>query len=474
MGPPFVPPGDVPAPSTPYYFMGEASALRSPVVAAQRQLGGQTDGAVPEFDYYFINQQLSSGAAPAPAASQGLDVGAVRRDFPILRERVNGHQLVWLDNAATTQKPQAVIDRLVWFYTHENSNVHRAAHELAARATDALESARAKVAGFLGAASPDNIVFVRGATEAINLVAQSWGRQNIRAGDEIVISHLEHHANIVPWQLLAAEKGAKLRVAPVDDTGQILLGAYRELVNERTRLVAIAHVSNALGTIVPIREVIDIAHAAGACVLVDGAQAVAHERVNVAALDAEFYVFSGHKVFGPTGIGALYGKPEVLEGMPPWQGGGSMISDVTFERSIYQRPPARFEAGTGNIADAIGLGAALDYLQRVGIDKVSQYEHNLLTYATEHLLSVPGLRLIGTAPEKASVLSFVLAGYTPAQVGTALNQYGIAVRAGHHCAQPILRRFGLEATVRASLAMYNTRAEVDQFVDVLRRLAADR
>jgi cysteine desulfurase/selenocysteine lyase len=282
---------------------------------------------------------------------------------------------------------------------------------------------------------------------------------------------LEHHANIVPWQQLAAEKGAKLRVVPVDDTGQILLPAYRELVNERTRLVAMAHVSNALGTIVPIKEVIEVAHAAGACVLIDGAQSVAHERVNVAALDPDFYVFSGHKVFGPTGIGALYGKAEVLEGMPPWQGGGSMIRDVTMEKSTFQAPPTRFEAGTGNIADAIGLGAALDYLQHVGLDNVARYEHHLLGYATDQLMSVPGLRLIGTAPSKASVLSFVLAGHTPEQVGQALNREGIAVRAGHHCAQPILRRFGLEATVRSSLAMYNTYAEVDRLVGALCQLA---
>jgi cysteine desulfurase/selenocysteine lyase len=457
------PPTDMPM-SSPYYFIGEA-------VAWQPAVG---DSAPTVFDsnfsnYYFINER---SRPPATIEDVGFDVEAVRRDFPILAERVNGHQLVWLDNAATTQKPQAVIDRLVWFYTHENSNIHRAAHELAARATDAFEAARAKVARFIGAPSPDNIVFVRGATEAINLVAQSWGRTNVNAGDEIVISHLEHHANIVPWQQLAAQKGATLRVVPVDDSGQILLDAYRELVNERTRLVAMAHVSNALGTIVPIAEVIRTAHAAGACVLIDGAQSVAHERVNVAALDPDFYVFSGHKVFGPTGIGALYGKAEVLERMPPWQGGGSMIRDVTFEKSTFQHPPNRFEAGTGNIADAIGLGAALDYLEHIGLEVVARYEHRLLGYATDQLLSVPGLRLIGTAPSKASVLSFVLAGHTPEQVGQALNREGIAVRAGHHCAQPILRRFGFEATVRSSLAMYNTYGEVDRLVGALCQLTA--
>jgi cysteine desulfurase / selenocysteine lyase len=450
--------------SSPYYFIGEA-------VAWQPVAGGSPPAAFDSnfSNYYFINER---SRPPAAVEDAGFDVEAVRRDFPILAERVNGHQLVWFDNAATTQKPQAVIDRLAWFYTHENSNIHRAAHELAARATDAFEAARAKVARFLGAPGPDNIVFVRGATEAINLVAQSWGRANVNAGDEIVISHLEHHANIVPWQQLVAEKGAKLRVVPVDDSGQILMDAYRELVNERTRLVAMAHVSNALGTIVPIAEVIAVAHAAGACVLIDGAQSVAHERVNVAALDPDFYVFSGHKVFGPTGIGALYGKAEVLERMPPWQGGGSMIRNVTFEKSTFQQPPARFEAGTGNIADAIGLGAALDYLEHVGLENVARYEHRLLRYATDQLLSVPGLRLIGTAPAKASVLSFVLAGHSPEEVGKALNREGIAVRAGHHCAQPILRRFGFEATVRSSLAMYNTYGEVDRLVAALFQLSA--
>jgi cysteine desulfurase/selenocysteine lyase len=426
---------------------------------------------VSDADFYFL-QPLAAG--PLTAAPVGYDVEAVRRDFPILDERVNGHRLVWLDNAATTQKPQAVIDRLAWYYAHENSNIHRAAHELAARATDAFEGARAKVAAFLGASTPDSIVFVRGATEAINLVAQSWGRQNIGEGDEIVISHLEHHANIVPWQQLVAEKGAKLRVIPVDDSGQLVLSSYRELLNERTCLVAVAHVANALGTVVPVKDVVDMAHAAGACVLIDGAQSVAHERVNVASLGADFYVFSGHKVFGPTGIGVLYGRPEVLEDMPPWQGGGNMIRDVTLERSLFQDPPGRFEAGTGNIADAIGLGAALDYLQRLGLESVAQYEHGLLRYATAQLTSIAGLRLIGTAPDKASVLSFVVAGCTPQQVGSALNQEGIAVRAGHHCAQPILRRFGLEATVRASLALYNTYGEVDLLADALRRLAASR
>ncbi len=443
------PPTETPAPSSPYYFVGEASSLQR----------------------YFVDP---GATGPPNLDHTGFNVDVVRRDFPILDERVNGHQLVWLDNAATTQKPQVVIDRLVRYYSHENSNIHRAAHELAARSTDAFEAARAKVATFLGAGSSDDIIFVRGATEAINLVAQSWGRDNIVPGDEIVVSLLEHHANIVPWQQLAAEKGAKLRVIPVDDSGQIRLDAYGDLLNDRTRLVAIAHVSNALGTVVPVREVIEMAHAAGARVLVDGAQAVAHTRVDVSTLDPDFYVFSGHKVFGPTGIGVVYGKPDVLEGMPPWQGGGNMIRNVTMERATYQDPPGRFEAGTGNIADAIGLGAALDYLEGVGLENVSRYEHDLLEYATAEIQAVPGLRLIGTAPDKASVLSFVLSGYRPEEVGTALNHEGIAVRAGHHCAQPILRHYGLDATVRPSLAMYNTHGEIDQLVAALDRLAANR
>jgi cysteine desulfurase/selenocysteine lyase len=406
-------------------------------------------------------------------AYPGFHVEAVRRDFPILHERIHGRQIVWLDNGATTQKPQVVIDRLAYFYSHENSNIHRSAHSLAARASDAYEGARATVANFLGAPSAEDVVFTRGTTEAINLVAQSWGRQHIGPDDEIVVSHLEHHANIVPWQQLATETGAKLKVIPVDDDGQLLLDAYGELLSERTRLVAVSQVSNVLGTIVPVKAVIEAAHRVGARVLIDGAQAVAHMPVNVQAMDADFYVFSGHKIFGPTGIGALYGKPELLEEMPPWQGGGNMISDVTFERTVYQGPPAKFEAGTGNIAGAVGLGAALDYLSRLGLPLIERYEHELLGYAMAEIRSVPGLRLIGTAPEKASVLTFVLDGYRPEDVGSALDKEAIAVRAGHHCAQPILRRYGLESAVRPSLAMYNTYAEVDLLVAALRRLAAD-
>jgi cysteine desulfurase/selenocysteine lyase len=403
-----------------------------------------------------------------------FDVHVVRRDFPILQERVQGKPLVWLDNAATTQKPRAVIDRINYFYEHENSNIHRAAHELAARATDAYEAARNKVSSFIGASSAEEIIFVRGATEAINLVAKTWGIKHIHAGDEIIVSHLEHHANIVPWQQLAAQNGAKLRVIPVDDSGQIILEEFQRLLNHKTKLVAITQVSNALGTIVPVEEIIQLAHQAGVVVLVDGAQSVSHLRVDVKKLDADFFVFSGHKVFGPTGIGVVYGKKKLLEQMPPWQSGGNMIADVTFERTLFHDAPTRFEAGTGNIADAVGLGAALDYVENIGLESIAQYEHSLLMYATEKLRVIPGLRLVGTAKNKASVISFVLNGYTTEEVGKALNEQGIAVRSGHHCAQPILRRFGLEATVRPSLAFYNTCEEIDLLVQTIKQLTAAR
>jgi cysteine desulfurase/selenocysteine lyase len=382
--------------------------------------------------------------------------------------------LVWLDNAATTQKPQAVIDRLTYFYANENSNIHRAAHALAARATDAYEGAREKVRRFLGASSAREIVFVRGATEAINLVAKAWGAQNVKEGDEIVVTWLEHHANIVPWQQLAAEKGAKLRVVPVDDQGQVLLSEYEKLLNSRTRLVSVTQVSNALGTVVPVKAMVEIAHRHGIRILVDGAQAVSHMRVNVAELDSDFYVFSGHKVFGPTGIGVLYGKEDLLNSFQPWQGGGNMIADVTFDKTLYQAAPARFEAGTGNIADAVGLGAALDYLDRVGLENVARHEHDLLVYGTKLLKEVPGLRLIGTSAEKAGVLSFVIDGIGNEEVGKALDREGIAVRSGHHCAQPILRRLGVEGTVRASLAFYNTLEDLEGLGTALCRLVAAR
>jgi cysteine desulfurase/selenocysteine lyase len=399
-----------------------------------------------------------------------FDVHTIRQDFPILQERVNGKPLIWFDNAATTQKPQAVIDRLVHFYSHENSNVHRAAHELAARSTDAYEAARDTVRRFLNASSANEIIFVRGTTEGINLVAKSWGQQTLQAGDEIVLTHLEHHANIVPWQQLAAQTGAKLRVVPVDDHGQILLAEYQQLLNSRTKLVAFSHVSNALGTITPAKQIIDLAHRVGAKVLLDGAQSVSHIPIDVQQLGCDWFVFSGHKVFGPTGIGVLYGQEDLLNATVPWQGGGNMIVDVTFERTVYQAAPTRFEAGTGNIADAVGLGTALDYVQQIGLATIANYEHELLEYATAGLATIPGLRLIGTATDKAAVLSFVLEGFDVEVIGQALNREGIAVRAGHHCAQPILRRFGLEATVRPSLAFYNTKAEVDALVAALERL----
>jgi cysteine desulfurase/selenocysteine lyase len=424
--------------------------------------------------FYFLDELKTGGFnAQTPTLSSAhpaFDVQAIRRDFPILKERVNGHPLVWFDNAATTQKPQSVIDRVSYFYEHENSNIHRAAHELAARATDAYEKARDTVAHFMNASSSSEIVFVRGTTEAINLVAQSWGRQNILAGDEIVITWLEHHANIVPWKQLCDATGAILRVVPVDNDGQVLQDEYQKLLTSRTKLVSFTQVSNALGTITPAKELIEMAHRVGARVLLDGAQSVSHLRVDVQVLDCDWFVFSGHKIFGPSGIGVLYGKPELLESMPPWQGGGNMIEDVTFDKIVYQPAPARFEAGTGNIADAVGLGAALEYVTKIGIDNIARYEHELLVYAMDALRSISGLRLIGTAAEKTSVLSFVLAGHSNQDIGVALNRVGIAVRTGHHCAQPILRRFGLESTVRPSLAFYNTYEEIDLLVNTVRRI----
>ena len=419
-------------------------------------------------------QHRSEIPAAQSYGARPFDPHIFRRDFPILQQQVNGHPLIWLDNGATTQKPQAVIDRLARFYSHENSNIHRAAHTLAARSTDAYESAREKVRGFINAPSVNDIIFVRGATEGINLVAQSWGRRNVGQDDEILVTHLEHHANIVPWQQLAAEKGAKLRVAPVDDSGQVILDEYEKLLNPRTRIVAFTQVSNALGTITPVQEMTAMAHRHGARVLVDGAQGICHMPVDVQALDVDFYIFSGHKMFGPTGIGVVYGRTRELEAMPPWQGGGNMIADVTFEKTVFQGPPEQFEAGTGNIADAVGLGAAIDYLSRIGMSNVAAYEHELLAYATQGLSTVPGLRLIGTAREKAGVLSFVLDECKTEDVGKALDREGIAVRAGHHCAQPILRRFGLESTVRPSLALYNTTEDIDALVQALLRIQSGR
>ncbi|MFJ3045633.1 family 2A encapsulin nanocompartment cargo protein cysteine desulfurase [Herbaspirillum chlorophenolicum] len=480
------PPAQLPAADTGYYFLdgghGHPQAAAIPAAPAQPPQASATP------QYYFLHAvELPGGFVTppkedphgrVPLAGSGhhppFDVHAVRRDFPILQERVNGKQLIWFDNAATTHKPQSVIDRISEFYRRENSNIHRAAHELAARATDAYEGARERVRGFINAPDVNEVIFVRGTTEAINLVAKSWGSKHVGAGDEIIVSHLEHHANIVPWQQLAAEKGAKLRVIPVDDSGQVLLDEYAKLLNDRTKIVAVTQVSNALGTVTPVKEIVALAHRAGAKALVDGAQSVSHMRTDVQALGADFFVFSGHKVFGPTGIGVVWGKREVLEDMPPWQGGGNMIADVTFEKTVFQPLPNTFEAGTGNIADAVGLGAAIDYVNRIGIENIASYEHALLEYGMQKLGEIKGVRLIGTAAHKASVMSFVLDGHTTEEVGKALNQEGIAVRTGHHCAQPILRRFGVETTVRPSLAFYNTFDEIDCLLAVVRRLAAQR
>ena len=401
-------------------------------------------------------------------------VERIRQQFPILAERVHGKRLVWLDNAATTQKPQVVIDRLVKFYQTENSNIHRAAHALAARATDAYEAARESVRRFIGAASTEEIVFVRGATEGINLIAKSWGAANLTAGDEILVSHLEHHANIVPWQQLAQTNGAVLKVIPVTDDGALDLSAFAKLLNPKVKLVSVTQVANAIGTVVPVAEVTALAHAAGARVLIDGAQSVSHMPVNVQAIGCDWFVFSGHKVYGPTGIGAIYGRKEVLEATPPWQGGGNMISDVTFERTQYHGAPARFEAGTGNIADAVGLGAALDWLSEFGMPNVAAYEHQLIAYAEPRLAAIKGLTIIGNPPERAGALSFTLDGFSTTEVGKALDQDGIAVRSGHHCAQPILRRFGLEASVRPSFAIYTSCADIDALVASVTKLAASR
>lgn len=460
-----------------FYFLDSLSS--SPSSPATAVHAAQTA------DHNATRHTLNQGGAPLQgrihqplhlptSGFQPLNVAEVRRDFPVLREVVNGYPLAWLDNAATTHKPQSVIDRISYFYQHENSNIHRAAHELAARATDAYEHARRACARFLNARSDSEIVFVRGTTEGINLIAKSWGRQNISAGDEIIVSNLEHHANIVPWYQLTRAVGAVLKVIPVDDDGQLRLDEYRKLITPRTKLVSVTQVSNALGTVTPISEVIEIAHQKGVPVLVDGAQAVSHMPIDVQGLDADFYVFSGHKVFGPTGIGVVYAKQHILDEMPPWQGGGNMIADVRFDQVIYQPAPNKFEAGTGNIADAVGLGAAIEYVERLGMQNIARYEHDLLEYGTHALQQINGLRLIGTAREKASVLSFTLAGYGTEEVGQVLNQHGIAVRTGHHCAQPILRRFGVEATVRPSLAFYNTTDEIDRLVSVLHDLRRKR
>jgi len=436
------------------YFLREAAPALVPTSAS-------LEAGLPHFSLPFAK-------AGAPLA--GFDVEKVRRDFPALHQKVNGRDLIWFDNAATTHKPQSVIDAISLFYSRDNSNVNRAAHTLARRATNIYEGAREKVREFIGAGDTDEIVFVRGTTEAINLVAQTFGRQRIGAGDEILLTTMEHHANIVPWKMLSEQTGANIRVAPINDRGELLLDQFASLLSERTKIVAITHVSNALGTINPLEEVIALAHAYGIPVLVDGAQSTPHLPVNVQTLNADFFAFSGHKIFGPTGIGILYGKREFLESIPPYQGGGSMIEDVTFSKITYQGIPQKFEAGTQDIAAVAGIAAAIDYVLGIGLPAIAAYEHELLEYATAELRGVSGIRQIGTAASKASVLSFVVNGVDSEKVGTYLDEHGIAVRAGHHCAQPSLRRFGVETAVRPSFAFYNTREEIDVLIRALHQL----
>ncbi len=396
--------------------------------------------------------------------SEGFDVRQVRADFPILGRQVHDHPLVYLDNAATTQKPQVVLDAMSRYYTWTNANVHRGVHLLSESATEAYEGARTTVQGFLNAADPSEIIFVRGTTEAINLVAQTYGRRHVGSGDEIIISAMEHHSNIVPWQMLCEEKGARLRIAPVNDDGELLLEEFERLLNAKTKFVSVVHISNVLGTVNPIRQIVQMAHQWNVPVLVDGAQAVLHGKVDVRALDCDFYAFSGHKIYGPTGIGVLYGKHALLNAMPPYQGGGDMIQSVTFEKTLYNRLPYKFEAGTPHVAGVIGLAAAIDYVSKIGLDAIAAYEDDLLVYGTAALNAVPGLRLVGTAKEKAGVLSFVMEDIHPHDIGTVLDRQGIAIRTGHHCAQPLMQRFGIPATARASLAVYNTMDELDTLV----------
>ncbi|HEV7366388.1 MAG TPA: cysteine desulfurase [Gemmatimonadales bacterium] len=412
-------------------------------------------------------------APPPPPASRvtgttaPLDVDRIREDFPILRQRIRGKRLVYLDNAATSQKPQAVIDAITRFYTAENANIHRGVHYLSEQATAAYDQAREKTARFLNARSSAEIIFTRGTTDGINLVAQSYARTFLKAGDEILITGMEHHSNIVPWQLVCEQTGAVLRAAPISDAGELEVEAFERLLNDRTRFVSVVHLSNALGTINPVKHLIQLAHARGIPVLVDGAQSAPHLQVDVQELDCDFFAFSGHKVYGPTGVGVLYGRETLLDRMPPYQGGGDMIATVTLQRSTWAPLPAKFEAGTPMIAEAIGLGAAIDYVSRLGLDAIATWEKDLLGYATERVSRLEGIRLIGTAREKATVLGFVLDGVHPHDIGTVLDDAGVAIRAGHHCAQPVMERFGVPATARASFAFYNTRPEVDVLVDGL-------
>uniref|UniRef100_Q01P19 cysteine desulfurase n=1 Tax=Solibacter usitatus (strain Ellin6076) TaxID=234267 RepID=Q01P19_SOLUE len=411
---------------------------------------------------------MSTLSSTPTAAS--FDVEKIREDFPVLKQKVHGKPLVYLDSAATAQKPLAVIDAIRRFHEVDCANIHRGVHELSQRSTAAYEETRAKAKRFLNARSKDELIFVRGTTEGINLVTSSWGRRNVKEGDEIIVSAMEHHSNIVPWQMLCLDTGANLRVIPMNERGELIMEEYEKLLNPRTKMVAVAHVSNALGTINPVRQIIEMAHNVGALTLIDGAQAVPHAKVDLQALDADFYTFSGHKIVGPTGIGILYGKTKLLNAMPPYQGGGDMIKVVTFEKTTYADLPYKFEAGTPNIAGGIGLGAALDYVTALGIEQIAAYEHQLLEYGTEQLSGIPGLRLIGTAKEKASVLSFVIEGIHPHDIGTILDKQGIAVRTGHHCAQPVMDFFNVPATTRASLAFYNTFGEIDALVGGLKKV----
>ncbi|MDA0734256.1 MAG: cysteine desulfurase [Chloroflexi bacterium] len=399
-----------------------------------------------------------------------FDVARIREDFPLLKQTVNGKSLVYLDNAATSQKPQSMIDALVRYYTTENSNVHRGVHTLSQLATDDYEAARTKVRKFINAAEDHELIYVRGTTEGINLVAQTFGRQNIGQGDEIIISTMEHHSNIVPWQILCEEKGAQLKVVPINDSGELLIDEYEKLLSPRTKLVSIVHQSNALGTINPMEAIIEMAHSRGVPVLVDGAQSIPHMTIDVQKMGCDFFVFSGHKLFGPTGIGILYGKAEYLNAMPPYQAGGEMIRSVSFEKTTYNVLPHKFEAGTPNIAGAIGLGAAIDYLNDLGMERINTYEKELLDYGTDCLSRIEGLKIIGTAKEKGGILSFVLGDIHPHDIGTILDTQGIAIRTGHHCAQPVMQRFGIPATARASLAFYNTKAEIDSLVEGIDRV----
>ena len=448
-----------------------SSISYSPKVYSQEE-GRKNERAINAPTSLGGDKKNSFSGASGSSRNSSIIIGSktlqqIRDDFPILQEKINGNDLVWLDNGATTQRPRQVIDRISYYYEHENSNVHRGAHTLAARSTDAYEHARDIVARFIGAPSSSNVIFVRGTTEAINLVANAYVKPTLQPGDEIIVSLLEHHANIVPWQLIAEETGAVIKVIPVNEKGELLLSEYEKLFTKRTKFVSVTQVSNVTGTITPVEELIATAHAHGVRILIDGAQSIAHLPVNVSASDADFYVFSGHKVYGPTGIGGVYGKKELLEAARPYHGGGNMIADVTFERTIYNPAPNKFEAGTGSIADAVGLGAALEYLENIGMASVAQWEHELTQYAIKEMKTVKGLHFIGEPSNKAGVLSFKLDGHDDEEVGQRLNSYGIAVRTGHHCAQPILRHFGSEGSIRPTLAIYNSPDDVDVLVRVL-------